>query len=350
MAAVVAILQVLRLLMKRELGTFFSVRLNNLFLFAALLAYTSIASGMIPLSAIPFFILLLLLMLFPLSSDPLSKIPAAPAVLWPLNRRQWIALRLASLGLNPLLWIAVLILLTTRRWLFALLFLLFAAILQTLSTLSTRLAMRIPGLHPQRYVLQFPGSLGVLVRLNIRQILSILDFYAALLFSFAMFAYRFLRDHPDPAAYPALAMLTALALSTWTQCCFGLDSISGIARYKLLPLRGCQILLAKDLAFLLILLILTLPAGSGMVAGLTFGLTVIALGRYPSLVLDLPLQRWRFAAGDLRFSVLQFLVAPALGFAASRISQWFVPIAATLYLISLLVGGWYFEKLTPDSH
>jgi len=146
-----------------------------------------------------------------------------------------------------------------------------------------------------------------------------------------------------------LAMMVTLALSTYTQCCFGLDSISGITRYRLLPLRGWQILLAKDIAFLAIVLVLTLPTGSGILASLTFALTMIAVGRYPSLALDLPLQRWRFASGDLRFSAVQFITAPTLAFAASRISLWFLAAAMILYLVSLFAGGWYFEKLTADS-
>ncbi|HLJ29491.1 MAG TPA: hypothetical protein VKY85_22470 [Candidatus Angelobacter sp.] len=344
MAAVVAILKALRLLIKRELGTFFAVRFNNLFLFAALLAYTSLASRMMPITAIPFFSLLLLIMLFPLSSDPLSKIPPSRTALWPLTSGQWTVLRLASLGLSPLLWLALLVLLATRRFMLAGLFLLVAAAAQVLATLGTRLARRVPQFHPQRHLPQVPGRLGGLIRHNIRQILSILDFYAALLFSVGAIAYRFFKEHPDSAAYPPLAMMVALALSTYTQCSFGLDSVSGMTRYRLLPLRGWEILLAKDIAFLSVLFILTLPTGSGMIAGMTFGLTVIALGRHPSLALRLPLRRWRFASGDLRFSGLQFMAAPTLGFAASRSSLWFLGLALFFYLVSLLAGGWYFER------
>lgn len=348
MAAVVSILKTLRRLVRRELSSFWGVGWNNLFLFAALLAYSSIASGMLPIDAVPFFVLLLLIVLFPLSSDPLRKIPASRTVLWPLTRREWAFLRIASLGLNPILWLALLVLLTTRRFVLALIFLVAATLAQALSVLGVGLTRRIPQFHPQRRIPQFPGRIGGLVRLNVRQIMSVLDFYAALAFSGGATAYRFLKDHPDAMAYPVLAMMVVLALSTYTQCGFGLDSTAGLARYKLLPLRGWQVLLAKDIAFLATVCILVLPTGSGILAGLTFALVMITVGRYPSLVLRLPLRRWRFTSGDLRFSALQFVTAPTLGFAASRESVWFLIGAAMAYLVSLWIGGWYFEKLTAD--
>lgn len=345
MAAVVAVLKALRLSIKRDLGTFLSIRFNNLFLFAALLAYTSAISGMRPIASIPFFLLLLLIILFPLSSDPLSRVPPSRMALWPLTNRQRIALRTASLGLSPILWLALLIFLLARRFVFAALFLVAAIVAQGLSFLGARLTRKLPQFNPIRHMPQFPGRVGGLIRHNIREILSILDFYAALMLSLGILLYRFVAYRPVSEAYPVLAMMVALALSTWTQCCFGLDFASGITRYKLLPLRGWQVLAAKDAAFVILLAILILPAGSSILAGLTFGFVVIAVGRYPSLASRLPLQRWRFASGDLRFTVLQFMLAPTLGFAASRNSPWFLGVAVVLYLISLLWGGWYFENL-----
>lgn len=348
MAAVVAVLKALRLSIKRDLGTFLSIRFNNLFLFAALLAYTSVASGMRPIASIPFFLLLLLIILFPLSSDPLGRIPPGRMILWPLTNQQWMALRIASLGLSPILWLALMILVLGRQFAFAVLFLIVAIVAQGLSFLGVRLTRKLPQVNPRRHIRQFPGRLGGLILHNIREILSILDSYAALLLSLGTLLYRIFAYHPDSAAYPALAMMVTLALSTWTQCCFGLDFASGITRYKLLPLRGWQVLVAKDAAFVIILAILILPAGSGVLAGLTFGFVVIAVGRYPSLALRLPLQRWRFASGDLRFTVLQFMLAPTLGFAASRTSPWFLGVALALYLISLAWGGWYFENFFAE--
>ena len=49
---------------------------------------------------------------------------------------------------------------------------------------------------------------------------------------------------------PVLSILIALALITYAQSLFGVDFGSGMTLYRLLPLRGWEILLAKDLAFL----------------------------------------------------------------------------------------------------
>jgi hypothetical protein len=248
--------------------------------------------------------------------------------------------------MSPVLWIALLVLLLTRQFAFAILFLVTAVPAQALSVAGMRLTRHIPEFHPQRHVPQFPGQLGGLVRLNIREILSLLDFHAALAFSIAAILYRVLKNHPDSDAYAPMAMMVGLSLSTYTQCCFGLDSGPGLVRYRLLPLCGWQILLAKDAAFLGILCLLAAPTGSGIIAGLTFGLIAVAAGRYPSLALQLPLRKWRFAGGDIRFTLLQFMTAPTLGFAASRDSLWFLALAGVFYLISLFAGGWWWDRKT----
>jgi len=69
LAALFAILKALRRAVGRDLGTLQSVKINNLFLFVALLVYGALASGQPPKSAEPFFVLLGFLLLFPLSSD-----------------------------------------------------------------------------------------------------------------------------------------------------------------------------------------------------------------------------------------------------------------------------------------
>ena len=344
MAAIFAIVRALSQAVKRDLGTFFSIRLNNLFLFAALLAYTSIASGLKPIASIPYFLLLFVVILFPLSADPLSKIPPSRMILWPLTPKQVFLLRASSLGLSPVLWIGLVILLLTRGVALTLIFVLIALMAQIVATAGIRLVRLHPGFHPFKVIPALPGKLGVIVLNNIRQIISLLDFYAALFFSIGAVVYRYASGHPDNAAYPIIAMFVALALSTHTQCIFGLDSRSGLLRYRLLPLRGWHILLCKDIAFLAVVFVLMLPTGLGLLAGLTFTLVVIAVGRYPSLALPSPQNRWRFSSGRLQFSVIQFLLAPALALAASRTSLWFLGLASVLYLISLIWGGWYWDS------
>jgi hypothetical protein len=344
LAAITAILKALRRVIKRDLQTIQSIKLNNFFLFAVLLTYSSLASQRAPWGAAPFLVLLGLLLLFPLSSDPLSKIPPVRLALWPLTRRDRRILRLASFGVSPALWLAVLILLLTSSVAIALLFLAVVVGVHSLSALGGLVVRRAPLFNLQRYVPQLPGRLGGMIRNNVRQMLSVLDLYVALTLSIAANAYRWLSPHPEPAAFPIMAVLVALALSTYPQCLFGLDSDSALARYRLLPLRGWQILLAKDAAYLAILLMLVLPLSPG--AGMTFGLAALAIGRYPSLALYSPQHRWRFTSGDFRFGVLQMLAGTGLGLAEHQIGEWFLLAAAVGYAASLYIGGRHWDRGT----
>src|SRR5580700_4089635 len=157
MAALVAILKAVRRAVGRDLGTLQSIKVNNLFLFVALLSYGALNSGQPPKSSYPFFVLLGFLLLFPLSSDPLGKIPPARLRLWPLTAGQRLGLRFASLAFSPVAWIGVLILLKTARPLTALAFFGLAAGIQAAMALGRRAATRNPHWDLLRYIPQFPG-------------------------------------------------------------------------------------------------------------------------------------------------------------------------------------------------
>jgi hypothetical protein len=331
LAALAAILSALRRAVQRDLGTLASIKVNNFFLFVVLLVYGALNSGQPPKSAQPFFLLLGFLLLFPISSDPLARIPPSRLALWPLTKRQRFALRLASLALSPVVWIAVLILFKTAQAGAALAFVGLA-----LAVHSARTAGR-QHWNLLRHIPRFPGRLGGLVRKNIREIFSLLDPYAALLLSIGGGAYRFLGRSPDPIAFSIIGLLVALAMSTYAQSLFGLELGSGITRYRLLPLRGWEILLAKDIAFLGILFVLLLPLYPA--PGMTFGLAALAIGHHSSVLLRLPQQRWRFTGGRLLpVGALQAVGGMALGFA--EMQRGVVVLAATTigYFASLY---WY---------
>jgi hypothetical protein len=255
---VLAILKALTRAVRRDLATFQSIAANNFFFFVALLMYGAFNSGTKPSSSYPFLLLLGFLMLFPLSSDPLARIPRVRIGLWPLTRFQRFLLRLASLVLSPVLWVTLLLILKTSPSL-ALFFATLAIGAQALIVLAAQLAERAPRWNPVLQIPQIPGALGGLIRNNARQMLSVLDPYIALLLSVGGCAYRFLTANPDPASLPILSLLIALAVSTYAQCLFGLDSAAAMERYRLLPLRGWQILLAKDSVYLAIVFLLVLP-------------------------------------------------------------------------------------------
>jgi hypothetical protein len=338
MAALLAILKALRRAVGRDLGTLESIKVNNLFLFVLLLAYGALNTGLKPTSAYPFFVLLGFLLLFPLSSDPLGKIPPARLGLWPLTGEQRLGLRFASLALSPVTWIGVLILLKTAQPLVALGFCGLAAGAQVAMALGRHAARRDPHWDLLGHIPQFPGRLGGLVRKNIREILSLMDPYAALLMSIGGGAYRLFAAHPDPAAFAIVGLLVALTMSTYAQALFGLEFGSGMTRYRLLPLDGWEILLAKDIAFLLGLFVLLLPLSPG--PGMTFGLAALALGHHSSVLLEPPQQRWRFTGGRLLpVGALQALGGMALGFLEYERGLVVLAVAMVAYLVSLRYYG-----------
>lgn len=306
--------------MRRDLGTFGSIVANNFFLFIALLMAGAFTAGVAPVSAYPYLALLLFLMLFPLAADPLAKIPAVRLGLWPLGPRQRLVLRAAALAVSPMLWLTVAVAIRLGRPRFAL-----AVIVVPLLTHS----LATPRWQPLRRVPAF----GELMRNNLRQMLSVLDPYlAALIALFAVFAH--VRALEGGAA--GMAMLIALALSTYAQCLFSLDGPAGITRGRLLPIAPWRILLAKDAAYLAILLVLVLPVEP--VAGLTCGLLALAIGRYPSVRYRLPVLRWRFTSGRVFFGSLQIAAGAAAITQADH--GWFVfALAAALWLISLFWGA-----------
>ena len=340
MAALLAILKALRRAVGRDLGTLESIKVNNLFLFVALLAYGALNSGQTPKSAEPFFLLLGFLLLFALSSDPLGKIPPARLALWPLTGGQRLGLRFASLALSPVAWIGVFILLKTARPLVALAFCGLAVGMQVAVALGRHAARRDPHWDLLRHIPQFPGRLGGLVRKNMREMLSLMDPYAALLLSLGGGAYRLSNAHPDPEAFAIMGLLVALTMSTYAQSLFGLELApgSGMTRYRLLPLGGWEILLAKDIAFLAILFVLLLPLDPG--PGITFGLAALALGHHSSVLLELPQQRWRFTGGRLLpVGALQAVGGMALGFLEYQQGVLVLVLTTASYLVSLHYYG-----------
>jgi hypothetical protein len=315
-AALLPILSALFRAVRRDLGTFGSIVANNFFLFIALLMAGAFTSGVSPVSAYPFLALLLFLMLFPLAADPLAKIPAVRLGLWPLNPHQRLVLRAIALVLSPMLWPAVFVAMRLGGPRYALALVAVPLLTHSLAT---------PRWQPLRTVPAF----GELMRNNLRQMLSVLDPYLAALISlFAIFAH--VRVIEGGAA--GMAMLVALALSTYAQCLFSLDGPGGFTRYRLLPVAPWRILLAKDTAYLALLLVLVLPVEP--VTGFTSGLLALAAGRYPAVRHRLPVIRWRFTSGRVFFGVVQ-IVAGAAAVAEAQ-HRWIVlGIAIAAWWVSL---------------
>ncbi len=289
------------------------------------------------------YILIGLVMLFPMSGDPLRKIPPSRLLLWPLDRRDRVLLRLASPWLNPVTWIlAALAAWVARGHITFGLWALAAGLVVAGFLLSGLPSAGKPFFW--RRIPSCPGPLEQLIRKNIREILSTLDFYVALLLSLTGLAYRLARLHLPPQAYADLDLLVLLALTSYTQCLFGLDGQGGISRYRLLPLRGWQILASKDLALLAVLLLLFLPLAP--LPGLGGAMVCLALGHSPSVQEPREQTRWRFSTGvSLGYSIVQVAATAAAWGAIAFSSPLFFFACLLIWTASTF---WYGKRLDRE--
>jgi hypothetical protein len=333
MAGIAALLKALGRAVWRDLSSYNSLVGNNFFLFVLLLAQQ--------LSASLFFALILgLLLLFPLSADPLAKVPPERLEAWPLSQGGRVVLRLASLALSPAAWITVALVVETSSVAVGASFVALAVCIQAATVLSTRLLARAPRWDVLRWIPRFPGRWGGLVSKDLRQMLRVLDSYLALLLSVSGVAYRVFGRLVEKEAFPILAIMVVLALSTYAQCLFGLDWPQGWNRYRLYPLRGRDLLLAKDAGFLLLALILA--AALDPLAGLAAALAALAIGHHASVYTPVPQKRWRFTGGTLfPTGLLQAMAMFGAGVGVHRKPAMVLGVIVAIYLASV----WFYGRM-----
>jgi len=326
-ARVIEILRALGRAYRRDQRSLESVVGNNFFLVTALLLRN--AGGFI-------YLMIGVVLLFPLSTDPLRKIPASRLALWPLNVAERRLLRALSPWVNPVSWLVAGLAVWAIRG--KVTFGLWAAVagLAVAAFLLSDLPF-VPGPAVWLHVPQFPGRWNQLIRKNLREMVSTLDFYCAALLSLSAVAYRVAGLRLPAEAFVAMTVLVVLALSSYAECLFGLDGAGGLARYRLLPLRGWEILAAKDVAFLAVAIPLTLPLAP--LAGIAAALAALAMGHAPTVNRPRPQMRWRFSTGaGVIFGLLH------AGFMAMAASS--VYFSSKLYLLPCIaawaVSTWYY--------
>jgi hypothetical protein len=280
--------------------------------------------------AMGFFMVLIAMVLFvPSSSDPMTAVPRERLDLWPLTAWERHGLRMVSPLLNPLAWVMLAGMLWRRvtwgLWAFVASFFLAGFIGSS---------FRMPAVWVPRIPL---GILTQMVRKDLRQFLTSLDLYCALLIAAPALYLRLTGKLPMDARVPLTGLLIII-MSTMALTLFGLDGEGGMARYHLWPISGWQVLAAKGIAYLLLVLIVTLPLSP--FGGLAGGLIALAVGQGASVKQVIPQSRWRFrASSPFAYSLVQMLLA-VFGFAA--VTQmgvlWLGPCAA-VYALSLWICG-----------
>jgi hypothetical protein len=320
------ILNALRIAGSRERKTFQSVATNNFFVACVLIAD---AAGFL-------YLLGALAVLFPLSADPLRMLPPERLALWPLDRRARRLLRFTTPWLNPVTWaLAALAAYGVKHT-------------QSLSLFAGALALFaigffVPSVSGEpaflRWIPALPGAFGQLVRKSLREMMLTLDFYLALMLGVSSILFRAFVPSLPAEFGMTMTILIVVSLSSYAQCLFGLESKGGITRYRLMPLEGWQIFAAKDVAFLLVILIVT--AGADPVAGLTGGLTALAVGHAASIREGREQTRWRFSSGaSFGNGSLQVLSIAGLCVTQTRIAPWtMAPVA-----LACAASAWYFGR------
>jgi hypothetical protein len=312
---------------RRDAKTLGSFTGNNLFSVSVL--FLALADRGVFLSL---NVLIGLVLFFPLSTDPLRKIPPQRLAMWPISSGERWLLRIASPWLNPMTWLLAILVLrrSVTMGLWALIAGLFA------------IGFVVPSipwvqrLGAWRRLPHFPGSLDQLIRKNLREMLSTLDFYCGLLLSVGALIFRVKGTLPPDAFFP-LTMLVMLTLSSYAQSLFGLDGDGGLTRYRLLPVPGWQILAAKDAAFLLVTVVLCLPLSP--LPGLAAALMALAVGHAASINERSEQTRWRFSTGvSFGSGIIQVLIMALLAAATVYASPFMLAPCIAIYVWST---WWY---------
>ncbi len=308
MARTRALLRALATVARRSDQSFLSFSANNIYYGGFTLLFLRDPQAF----AVSVTIIMMVLFL-PLSAGPLRQIPAERLLTWPLTGRDELVIRAARVALNPVAWIIAALLFWTGLSLsvWIVLALCFAiGFTAPRLHLSDRIVANLP-------MPSFPVRLNQLIRKNLRELSSTLDFYSAAIFSVAAAIGRAFGLLPAEAFLPCTVVIMLL-MSSCALSLFALEGMGGFARYRLLPLAGWEILAAKDAAFGIICLTLTVALSP--LGGLAAGLAALAVGHTRSVRRQTTDRRWRFQTSDSFVSGISQMVLMA--FAAIAAVKW----------------------------
>ena len=235
----------------------------------------------------------------------------------------------------------------------------FWTFIQTLQYAGDRRSQRFTLLG----LIQFPGRFGGLLKKDLRYFSRLLDSYFALPIVILFIIY--LASTPDPSAtiFGVVLVVLFLPFISLSSNFFGLDSPHGLDRYALLPLRGRDILLSKNLAFAVLFLLLVgaifplalwrFGAGVtavGFVELIPMGLAYLSWGNWMSVRDPYKMQFYRFSAGGSPADAIIGMIfgsIPGLIVIYSR-ALWaivlLILVYSALYYLSVTRSGRRFEE------
>lgn len=271
-------------------------------------------------------ILIAIILFLPSSRDPLTTVPSERLDLWPLTRAERYGLRLLSPLLNPIAWLLLAGMIWKRT-----MWGVWACVGSFFLCGFVGSSFRLPRLWVPRIPL---GMLTELVRKDLRQLLTALDLYCAILIA-APAAYLRCRGELPPSAQLPLTALVVVMMSTMGLTLFGLDGASGITRYSLWSLARWQVLASKGMAYMLLTFVIMLPLSP--MSGLAGGLAALTAGQFVSLKQVIPQVRWRFrASSPFAYSMAQMLFALFAVFMVAQLGVLFgLGLCFAAYAVSL---------------
>lgn len=296
-----------------------------------------------PSSTAIFYFVIGLLYSIPLANDLTLRIPAERFALWPLTRLERAVVYAVNLALNPLLVVAVLFAALSRHpavrvGLFA--SGIFAPLLAYALRFVGHRASRASGWSIIRLIPRFPGRLGGLVQNHIREQMRMLDVLFAAALSIGGVAYRLFDPHHDAMVSLVIGHLIVIMMSTLGQAHLAFDADSENTRARLLPISGAAMLLARDMAWLSILVLLAVWYASLPVA--VAAVTALTVGHWPAARPWIEQRRGHFASGTLwPIGIVQMLAVLVAGAATFRFGIAITPLFGGAYAASLL---WYGRK------
>ena len=139
-------------------------------------------------------------------------------------------------------------------------------------------------------LIHFPGRFGGLLKKELRYFIRLLDVYFAVPIVILFVIYLASNPEASAAVFKVVLIVLFLPWISMASNCFGLDSPLGLDRYSLFPLSGRDILLSKNLAFVLLFMILV--DAIFPLALWRFGAAITALGFIELVLMALAYLSW----------------------------------------------------------